>query len=297
VATTDTLPGGIWRVRTIGLDMSNLNFWFAEACATRVLGGSIEPACPLLSVYLLGDTVWLDGNQNGIQDAGEPGIPGVKLEILKDLGSDPIQTVVTGDSGNPNWAACVANNTGLDLQGLYCFGTDEPGTYIIRIAAANFLPGGPLAGMTSTTGGEVQTDTLAGANVMAYDFGYFRPPAPGTGTIGYWKNHPEAWPVQQITVGGVTYSKAQAISIMETPGKGDKTYDLFKQLVAAKLNVLVGNEASCINGTIAAADAWLAANPVGSDVHASSTAWVTGGPLHSTLDDYNNGRLCAPHRD
>ena len=33
--------------------------------------------------YQLGDKVWNDANKNGIQDAGEFGIPGVKV-ILKD---------------------------------------------------------------------------------------------------------------------------------------------------------------------------------------------------------------------
>ena len=60
---------------------------------------------------------------------------------------------------------------------------------------------------------------------------------PGTGTPGYWKNHPEAWPVDEITIGGVTYTKVEAIAIMNTPEKGDKTYTMFSALVAATLNV------------------------------------------------------------
>jgi hypothetical protein len=35
--------------------------------------------------------------------------------------------------------------------------------------------------------------------------------------------------------------------------------------------------------------------PIGSGVAASSPEW--GEPLHTTLDDYNNGRLCAPQRN
>jgi len=60
--------------------------------------------------------------------------------------------------------------------------------------------------------------------------------------------------------------------------------------------VALGNEASCIEATIAAAHAWLVSHPVGSNV--KGKAWTTsgGGALHGTLDDYNNGRLCAPHR-
>lgn len=123
-------------------------------------------------------------------------------------------------------------------------------------------------------------------------------PGPGTGTLGYWKNHPEAWPVEEITIGGVTYSKSDAIKVMRTPGRGDKTYDLFKQLVAAKLNVLVDNPWACVGSTIWLADAWLVDHPVGSNVRSSSPAWRNeAGAYHQTLDDYNNGELCAPHRD
>jgi hypothetical protein len=288
------LPAGVWTVRIYGLDMSNLNFWYADTCSTT---GSGVAFCPEPTVLLLGDTVWFDSDGDGIQDPGEGGISGVVLELLTDPNLPPVATVVTGDSSSPNWAACVAANTGLDEQGLYCFGTDEPGTYIVRVAASNFAPGGALVGMTSTTGGETQTDTLTDSNLLTYDFGYRRTAGSGVGTPGFWKNHPEAWPVDTITIGGVTYTKAEAIAWMDAAEKGDKTLTMFSQLVAAKLNVLAGNEAGCINGTIAAADLWMATyGPVGSGVKASSAAWAIGGPLATTLDDYNNGRLCAPSR-
>jgi hypothetical protein len=32
-------------------------------------------------------------------------------------------------------------------------------------------------------------------------------------------------------------------------------------------------------------------------VHAASYAWKVGEPLHRQMDTYNNGMLCAPHRD
>jgi len=124
------------------------------------------------------------------------------------------------------------------------------------------------------------------------------PPPPGTGTPGYWKNHPEAWPVDSITIGGVTYSKAQAIDIMKTNKAADKTYTMFNALVCAKLNLLLGNESSCIATTVLAADQWMKKyGPVGSGVKASSQAWKEGEPLYLKLDAYNNGLLCAPHRD
>lgn len=121
---------------------------------------------------------------------------------------------------------------------------------------------------------------------------------PGTGTPGYWKNHPEAWPSGTIVLGGVTYTKAQAIAIMQTATKGDKTYNMAEHLIAAKLNVAVGNESSCIVEAIADADAFLALYPIGSGVKASSSAWVNvGSDIFNQLVAYNEGQLCAPHRN
>lgn len=120
---------------------------------------------------------------------------------------------------------------------------------------------------------------------------------PGTATPGYWKNHPAAWPVNSITIGGNVYTKSQAISWMQTPVRGDKTKTMFAHLVSAKLNVLVGNESGCVDGTIADADAWMALHPVGSGVGGGTTAWALGAPLATVLDNYNNGLMCAQHMD
>lgn len=79
------------------------------------------------------------------------------------------------------------------------------------------------------------------------DFGFTQSAVtnPGTGTPGYWKNHPEAWPVQTITIGTTTYTKAQAIALLEQVGK-DKTLTMFSSLVPAILNVTLGNDSSCV---------------------------------------------------
>lgn len=120
----------------------------------------------------------------------------------------------------------------------------------------------------------------------------------GTGTPGYWKNHLEAWPQNGITIGETSYGVYEAIAIMDTPGKGDRTYTMFRALVAAKLNVWNGCDSSCIVSTIVAADEWMTQyGPVGSGVDGKSTAWADGEPLATMLDDYNNGLLCAPARE
>jgi hypothetical protein len=120
---------------------------------------------------------------------------------------------------------------------------------------------------------------------------------PGTGTPGYWKTHPRAWPVDEITIGGITYSKEEAIETLWMPD-GDKTITMFRGLVPAKLNILIGNDPTCIDDTIAEADEWMATyGPVGSGISGDSEEWAKGEPLYNKLDDYNNGLLCAPSRD
>lgn len=133
------------------------------------------------------------------------------------------------------------------------------------------------------------------------------PPPPGVGTPGFYKK-PDHWPgwIDEVTIGGVTYTKEEAIEIMKTSGRGDKTYTLFRALVAARMNQFVGNDTSCpIPGTsftvqdiIFQANGWLMNHPLDSGVKGNSEAWQGGGEWkYKWLDAYNNGLLCAPSRD
>jgi len=77
-------------------------------------------------------------------------------------------------------------------------------------------------------------------------------------TQGYWKNHPDAWPVDSLTLGDETYSKAEAIDILKTPAAGgDASLILAYQLIAAKLNIANGVDGSSVANTVAEADALL----------------------------------------
>lgn len=118
--------------------------------------------------------------------------------------------------------------------------------------------------------------------------------APGTGTIGYWKNHPSEWPAgcNLALPGSDADPSIFAMRVLEAPVKGDKTVSLGKQLIAAKLNVCAGNDSSCVTQTITEAMTWLTTYKVFSLLK----NWNSGDVHQETLDDYNNGKLCAPHR-
>ncbi len=255
---------------------------------------SAQSACPA-SAGVCG-TIFNDVNGNGLQDGGETGIEGVKVfvcQICDYAGADTIQ-VESGPGGFfevlvPPGATTISVLIPTETQA-------SPPNVENNVYDANDSDG------TST--GTGFSATTVEANGLSTDFGFVPPQVqqPGTGTPGYWKNHPEAWPVSNITVGGYPYTRDEAISWLKKVGK-DKTTTMFSSLVSAMLNVLivvnnVHNDASCVSSTIVAANAWMMTyGPVGSNVPGSSDAWATGEPLHQQMDNYNNGRLCAPHRN
>lgn len=103
--------------------------------------------------------------------------------------------------------------------------------------------------------------------------------------------------MESITIGGVTYSKDEAINLLKAPPAGDRTYKMFSSLACSILNIAIGNDPTCIEDAINSADEWMAQyGPAGSGVKPSSKAWKNCDQLCDYLDDYNNGRLCAPRR-
>jgi len=106
-------------------------------------------------------------------------------------------------------------------------------------------------------------------------------------TQGFWKNHEAAWPVEELILGGTTYTKTQLLAILMTPPRGAATYILIDQLIAARLSIANGADPAAIAETLVAADAWLAANPLGSKP--TGAARDAGVALAALLDDYNNG--------
>jgi hypothetical protein len=275
--TQHLLNGRLSRVKAAGLAM-------ALVPLAAVAASTAEPQL-CSSAGIVCGTVFLDTNHDGIQNADEPGIQDAIVTINGDSKStnefgyyefplprgtyDIIVQIPPGMQASP---ANVGSDDTLDSDG-------APDGLGNSVATVTFQPWEPFNAST--------------------DFGFWTPPVsqPGTGTPGYWKNHPEAWPVASITVGGYSYTKAQAIALLEKPGK-DRTLTMFSSLVPAMLNVVIGNDGSCVATTIQNADDWMRAHgPVGSGVHAASLAWKVGEPLHRQLDNYTNGRLCAPHRD
>jgi hypothetical protein len=124
---------------------------------------------------------------------------------------------------------------------------------------------------------------------------YCDPGSGPAGSAGYWQNHPDAWCVPSITIGGVFYTEADAIATMRHATNKDMTYQMFAQLVAAELSVnCFHSDQTCVIDAMQAADAWMVDHPVGSNVAAKSNAWKAITSVYNTLVNYNTGTLCAP---
>ena len=99
-------------------------------------------------------------------------------------------------------------------------------------------------------------------------------------------------------IGCVTYTQSTAIAIMRHSSSQDKTYSMFQQLVATKLNIMCkGSDPSCIAAQLQAADNWMCMHQPGSGVTANSAAWQSIKATYNALEKYNTGHSCAPSCD
>jgi hypothetical protein len=104
---------------------------------------------------------------------------------------------------------------------------------------------------------------------------------------GYWKNHPEKWPVSTLRLGNVIYTKTQLLAIWNKPAAGNGLISMAHQLMAAKLNVIAGAiPPSSVVGAISTADA-LIGNKIVPPVGAGYIAPSTSSHLTDDLEEFN----------
>lgn len=107
-------------------------------------------------------------------------------------------------------------------------------------------------------------------------------------TQGYWKNHPSAWPVNNVKLGNIIYTKAQLLLIFNEPAAGNGLISLAHQLIAAKLNIASGAVvSSVITAAVASADALIGSKvvpPIGAGfIDPSFTSH-----LNDVLEEFNS---------
>lgn len=107
---------------------------------------------------------------------------------------------------------------------------------------------------------------------------------------GYWRNHPNEWPVNNLTLGTVNYTKAQLLQILGQSTQGNGLVSMAKQFIATLLNVANGASPTPIQSRINQAHALIGNKvvpPIGADfLTPSSTSSTT-----NKFDDFNNGKI------
>jgi hypothetical protein len=111
---------------------------------------------------------------------------------------------------------------------------------------------------------------------------------------GYWRNHPNAWPVTSLTLGTVTYQAAELMAILDDPARGNGLVIVVHQLIAAKLNIANGADPSAVQQAITDADNMIGAlvvPPIGNGYLPPGQT----GDLTETLTEYNEGTIGPGH--
>lgn len=118
---------------------------------------------PLPSTASLGDYVWNDLDQDGVQDANEPGISGVTVTLYDNIGN-PIATTITDGNGAYNFSDLTPGtySVGFSLPPGYVFTGQDLGGNDLADNDVN-----PLTGMTS------QVTLSAGQNNPTIDAGMY----------------------------------------------------------------------------------------------------------------------------
>ena len=90
-------------------------------------GIAVQPAP--LPYY--GDKVWLDANANGLQDGGETGLNGIRVELFRDNGDG------VSDPGTDAFLGFTVTSDGPSGSGAYRFAGMGPGSYFAVVVATD----------------------------------------------------------------------------------------------------------------------------------------------------------------
>jgi len=262
---------------------------------------------PVTPLACIGDFVWHDMNMDGIQDEGEPGVPGITVHLMDCQGN-------------------ILAETMTDVDGKYSFCELEPGDYNIHFV----LPAGwvrsPMdqggddaldSDADPSTGLTICTTLDPGENDWTWDAGIYEMPAEGCShTIGYWKTHAGLGPQDDVVTpllpqwlgdagGAKSIQVTTPVMVVELMTFNDGTYGnasngitkLYAQLLGVKLSIADGASGAAVADEIADADAFLAMyswedwSSLTRDQKNMVNAWMT------MFDDYNNGDIGPGHCD
>lgn len=149
-----------------------MDFGFQKPLSWTPIEPTEPTAKPTVSV---GDKVWVDENGNGRQDEGEPGIPGVVLDIYDPEGNK-IGTTTTDEDGNYTFENLPVLEDGQSYK--VTINQDDPST---KEALKRYVPTvsgkGDREGDSSEWNAESEGLTEGGQRDSTMDFGFVLKPS------------------------------------------------------------------------------------------------------------------------
>ncbi len=149
----------------------------------------------------LGNFIWNDKNQDGIQNNNELGIGGVKLTL----------------TGTTNGGQAVTLTTTTNPDGSYLFSELAPGSYQVNVDAGNFVAGGSLEGFTPTAvnqGGDIALDSNNPAQAISLNSG------DADLTVDYGFYDPAVPPNDRASIGDKVFDDANGNGIQDSGENG-----------------------------------------------------------------------------
>jgi len=204
----------------------------------------------------LGNFVWYDLNEDGIQDAGEAGVPDVTVKLFDSNGA-------------------VVGTTTTDSSGNYLFSSLQPGIYTVQFdltsLPAGYVPSPRNAGSDDTVDSDASPSSgyatpvqlLAGDNNLTIDMGIYTPvkvtntptvtPTPSATPLPAALSITKAVDVSLVNIGdGVTYT----LTISNTGGTALNNV-VVTDVLDSRLDFLFGSNP---RGTITASGQTVTAN-------------------------------------
>jgi hypothetical protein len=113
--------------------------------------------------------------------------------------------------------------------------------------------------------------------------------------LGYWKSHPNAWPVKTLVLGDQGYQQAELLALLKNAPAGDASLILARQLISANLNIANGSDATAqVTDAMSSANNWLyLSGKLPSNIKPTSTPGQALLNAAAVLEQFNNGLLTA----
>ncbi len=231
----------------------------------------------------IGDYVWSDTNNNGIQDDGDSGIFGVLVDLVLD-------------------STIISTNT-TDGTGLYLFDNLVADCYDVVINSSNFESGGALKGHIASPANMGGDDTIDSDGIdnsssvcvdhgdvnLTIDFGYVPLPAMIGDYVWSDTNNDGIQNVSEVGIDGVVVDLMNGSMLIATDTTNSTGYYLFDNLVADCYDVVINSSnfefGGALKGHIASPANMGSDDTIDSDgIDNSSIVCVDPGDVNLTID-------------